>query len=244
MQDLMIGSHIKTSRTGYSHHGIYCGNGRVVHYSGFAQAFKKGTLEITTLQGFLGGESKYYVIEYPSNKVRFSSEEIVKRALDRVGEDRYNLVFNNCEHFAAWCVTGKSESKQVKAVLSLTTTTAMVYRSISTASAATQIIGLTASSAKILTGTTATSSLAIGRLTGGATGAIGGAVLGSSGTAIGTTALVGTSSAIAGSSAAAGFTAAMSGSAIAAATAPIAIPAIAAIAVGTVIGGFLGGFFD
>lgn len=244
MQDLMIGSHIKTSRTGYSHHGIYCGNGRVVHYSGFAQAFKKGKLEITTLQGFLGGESKYYVIEYPSNKVRFSSEEIVKRALDRVGEDRYNLVFNNCEHFAAWCVTGKSESKQVKAVLSLTTTTAMVYRSISTASAATRIVGLTAGSANILTGTTASSSLAIGKLTGCATGALGGALVGSSGVALGTTALVGTSSAIAGSSAAVGFTAAVGGGAIAVAAAPIAIPAIAAIALGTVVGGFLGGFFD
>lgn len=244
MQDLMIGSHIKTSRTGYSHHGIYCGNGRVVHYSGFAQTFKKGALEITTLERFLGGETKYNIVKYPSDKVMFSSEEIVERALDRVGEDRYNLVFNNCEHFAAWCVTGKSESKQVKAVLSLTTTTAMVYRSISTASSATQIIGLTAGSANIFTGTTVTSSLAVGKLTGCATGAIGGALVGSSGAALGTTALIGTSSAIAGSSAAVGFTAAVGGGALTVAAAPVIVPVALAVGACAVVGGFLGGFFD
>lgn len=244
MQNLTIGSHIKTSRTGYSHHGIYCGDNKVVHYSGFAQLGKKGSLEVTTLENFLGSEKKYYVIKYPANKVAFSSKNIVRRALSRVGENRYNLVFNNCEHFAAWCVTGKSESKQVKAVLTHTSTIAIVYKSINTASAATRVVGLAAGSANIFTGTTATSGLAIGKLAGCTTGALGGALVGSSGAALGTTALIGTSSAIAGSSAAVGFTAAVGGGAIAVATAPIAIPAIAAIAVGTVVGGFLGGFFD
>lgn len=243
MQNLAIGSHIKTSRTGYSHHGIYCGNSEVVHYSGFAQALKKGRLEITTLEGFLGSETKYYVINYPSDKVRFSSEEIIERALSRVGEDSYNLVFNNCEHFATWCVTGRSESKQVKAVLSLTTTTAMVYRSISTASAATQIIGLTASSAKILTGTTATSGLAFGRLTGCATGALGGVALGTSSALVGTAA-IGSTGVLVGSSTALGFSAAIGGGALTVAAAPVIVPVALAVGACAVVGGFLGGFFD
>ncbi|AMN67219.1 lecithin retinol acyltransferase family protein [Psychrobacter sp. P11G5] len=243
MQNLAIGSHIKTSRTGYSHHGIYCGSGQVVHYSGFAQALKKGALEITTLQRFLGSETQYDIVNYPYDKVMFSSEEIVKRALSRVGEDSYNLVFNNCEHFAAWCVTGKSESKQVKAVLSLTTTTAVVYRSISTASSATQIIGLTAGSANIFTGTTATSSLAVGKLTGCATGALGGAALGTSSVLVGSAA-IGSSGMLVGSSTALGLSAALGGGALTVAAAPVIVPVALAAGTCAIVGGLLGGFFD
>jgi hypothetical protein len=32
----------------------------------------------------------------------------------RLGEQRYNLVFNNCEHFAIWCKTGRHRSTQVE----------------------------------------------------------------------------------------------------------------------------------
>ena len=48
--------------------------------------------------------------------VTYSADEIVDRALDRVGEDDYNLVFNNCEHFANWCITGQAKSYQVREV--------------------------------------------------------------------------------------------------------------------------------
>jgi len=38
----------------------------------------------------------------------------VHRALGRLGEQRYNLIFNNCEHFAHWCKTGRHRSAQVE----------------------------------------------------------------------------------------------------------------------------------
>lgn len=47
----------------------------------------------------------------------YSPEETVSRALSRLGEDKYNLVLNNCEHFAIWCKTGVSESLQVDRVI-------------------------------------------------------------------------------------------------------------------------------
>ena len=43
----------------------------------------------------------------------FSAEETVKRAYQRLGECAYNLTRNNCEHFALWCKTGVSASRQV-----------------------------------------------------------------------------------------------------------------------------------
>jgi hypothetical protein len=41
----------------------------------------------------------------------------VQRALSRVGEHRYSLTGNNCEHFANWCATGIAISQQVIAWL-------------------------------------------------------------------------------------------------------------------------------
>ncbi len=43
----------------------------------------------------------------------YSAKETVERAQSRLGEDKYNLAFNNCEHFALWCKTGLKESSQV-----------------------------------------------------------------------------------------------------------------------------------
>lgn len=49
----------------------------------------------------------------------FSPEETVRRAKSRMGENEYNLVFNNCEHFAIWCKTGISESHQVNNIMKM-----------------------------------------------------------------------------------------------------------------------------
>jgi hypothetical protein len=38
---------------------------------------------------------------------------ILKRAISRLGEKGYNLVFNNCEHFKNWVLHNESKSKQV-----------------------------------------------------------------------------------------------------------------------------------
>lgn len=43
----------------------------------------------------------------------YTPEETVARARSRIGETSYNLLTNNCEHFAIWCKTGVSESMQI-----------------------------------------------------------------------------------------------------------------------------------
>lgn len=47
----------------------------------------------------------------------FGPARSVARARSRLGESRYSLVFNNCEHFVNWCIEGESRSQQVEAVL-------------------------------------------------------------------------------------------------------------------------------
>lgn len=49
----------------------------------------------------------------------YSPEETIKRAKSRLGENKYSLIWNNCEHFAIWCKTGLEESKQVDEVLGI-----------------------------------------------------------------------------------------------------------------------------
>lgn len=119
---LRLGTHLKVQRTGYTHHGIYVGNGNVVHYSGFAEAFKKGKIELTSIDDFMGGEKDLYRVKYSTQCKTYSDDEICERALSRLNENNYNLVTNNCEHFATWCVTGVERSEQVDAVKKMTTT--------------------------------------------------------------------------------------------------------------------------
>lgn len=47
----------------------------------------------------------------------YSPEETVQRARSRLGEKEYNLLLNNCEHFAIWCKTGLSKSYQIEKLL-------------------------------------------------------------------------------------------------------------------------------
>jgi hypothetical protein len=41
---------------------------------------------------------------------------VVHRARSRLGEDRYHVLRNNCEHFCEWCVRGQHRSYQVEAL--------------------------------------------------------------------------------------------------------------------------------
>ena len=53
------------------------------------------------------------IYEGSGNFELYSPEETIARAQSRIGEKEYNLVTNNCEHFALWCKTGVAASFQV-----------------------------------------------------------------------------------------------------------------------------------
>jgi len=97
----------------YEHHGIDCGDGTTIHYRKPSE-----TIERTSLAEFAGGRT-VYVKRYTTS---FIPDVVVQRAESRLGEQRYNLLFNNCEHFATWCKTGISVSQQVTDFLPLLAT--------------------------------------------------------------------------------------------------------------------------
>ena len=99
---LRTGDHLVTPRMGYTHHGLYIGDGTVIHY------LQDGVC-LATLKDFCDGAT-YHVKDTPR---RYSRDKCVERAYSRIGEDDYNLLFNNCESFVNWCLNGLPISEQV-----------------------------------------------------------------------------------------------------------------------------------
>lgn len=105
------------------------------------------TIHPTSLKLFLDGATEYFILDFPKpyqppvvlgkdqNHNETVAEQVAKnlqqrygyhlytpietvnRAKSRIGETHYNILTNNCEHFAIWCKTGVSESLQVSEML-------------------------------------------------------------------------------------------------------------------------------
>jgi HRAS-like suppressor 3 len=113
---MAVGAHVVTPRRAYIHHGIYIGNGLVVHYAGFVDRLRRGPVEVISLAAFTQG----YPLSIVSDRAsRYSPSEVVQRAMSRVGEDRYHFLNNNCEHFCEWCLRAEHRSYQVDRLLTV-----------------------------------------------------------------------------------------------------------------------------
>jgi hypothetical protein len=106
-----LGAHVVTPRLGYTHHGIYVGAGRVVQYGGLSWGLRRGPVEEVSLSEFCQGRPVWVRVE---GSAWFDPLEVVRRARLRLGEDRYSLLTNNCEHFCEWCVRGQPRSYQIE----------------------------------------------------------------------------------------------------------------------------------
>jgi hypothetical protein len=110
LRELPLGAHVVTPRHGYKHHGIYVGRGRVVQYGGLSRGFRLGPVEEVSVTQFAQGRPMWI---RPGEFGGADRPEVVSRARSRLGEDRYHLLTNNCEHFCEWCVHGEHRSRQV-----------------------------------------------------------------------------------------------------------------------------------
>lgn len=113
-----------------SHHGVYVGDGLVVDVGsiptscrikttrqanaktmGIGLAFKAQGIGITNLAEFASRGADVSMMEYSKSK---SASQVLKDLLTVVGPKPYNLVKDNCEHFATELVTGVKESHQIE----------------------------------------------------------------------------------------------------------------------------------
>ena len=87
----------------FNHHGIDLGDGTVAHYLEGREILR------SPLEDFSQGQP-ITVVDHPGAS---TPGVTLRRALSRIGEQNYNLLFNNCEHFATWCKTGRHRSGQI-----------------------------------------------------------------------------------------------------------------------------------
>ena len=106
--ELAVGTQLMVTRTGYRHHGIYVGNGRVIHYAGRLR-YPGGLIEEISIGQFSRG-GPVQVGRQPDG---LRAHSVVLRARSRLGERRYDVIRNNCEHFCNWCQSGEHRSSQV-----------------------------------------------------------------------------------------------------------------------------------
>ena len=91
----------------FNHHGIDLGDGTAAHY------LERREILRSPLEEFSQGQPLKVISHVEASPVGVT----LRRAMGRLGEQDYNLLFNNCEHFATWCKTGRHRSEQVDSFL-------------------------------------------------------------------------------------------------------------------------------
>ena len=106
------GDHVYVRRRPhYSHHGIDCGDGTVIHYVGERGSVRR--IERTSWEEFAAGDE----VHVRAYKERLPVDDIVRNAESRLGTEGYRLVTNNCEHFVEWCLHDVARSFQAETAL-------------------------------------------------------------------------------------------------------------------------------
>uniref|UniRef100_A0A7S0E9Q2 phospholipase A2 n=1 Tax=Hanusia phi TaxID=3032 RepID=A0A7S0E9Q2_9CRYP len=117
---LQPGDHLKVRGVAgfraLTHHAIYLGDGKIMHFTGGVTDKANATCKIDSLRTIYNyGKDKgmqVEVVEHPVDAL--PREVIVQRAKSRVGETGYNLFSKNCEHVVNWCIRGEMHSLQIQ----------------------------------------------------------------------------------------------------------------------------------
>lgn len=105
MSNYCIGDHLVTNIDILGlveHHGIYVGQGKVVHLS----ARHNGVVRTSTGRFSAGGDIRV-------KKSASNPHIAVERANSMIGGKGYSLITNNCEQFVNYCIHGKKTSNQI-----------------------------------------------------------------------------------------------------------------------------------
>ena len=108
------GDMVRVKITFYYHYGIYADENTVIQF-GLPNNVQQPADEVkvlsTDIYTFLsGGELEVAELSSKERRERKPPKQTVDEAVSRIGEGGYNILHNNCEHFAYECVFGKSTS--------------------------------------------------------------------------------------------------------------------------------------
>lgn len=131
-KNAVYGDILVAQRTAYRHYGVYTQDETVIHYTSQDSDISKDNKIIeTSIRDFIKDSNEYFVLNLDSSVSVYSPSDTVKRAKSRIGEKLYDVMTNNCEHFAMWCKTGKSESSQIDDIISTAKLVAVKFSSSS-----------------------------------------------------------------------------------------------------------------
>lgn len=100
------------------HYGIYVSDLEIIQYGSATDIFKpkeEVLVTISSIEEFLNGkflEVREYTLK--EKLLKNKSNKIIELARRRIGEAKYDLLNNNCEHFVNECVFNKHESLEAK----------------------------------------------------------------------------------------------------------------------------------
>lgn len=110
----VFGDMIRTKVRFYYHYGIFVSDGEVIQFGLPNDPFRSADqihVIRTDITAFLqGGELEVMTPEKQERKQMRTPEQIVTIARQRIGEGGYDILHNNCEHFASDCVFGQPQS--------------------------------------------------------------------------------------------------------------------------------------
>lgn len=116
----VLGDMIRTKVSFYHHYGIFVSEEEVIQF-GLPNDPMRAAEQIKVLssdiQTFLqGGELEVGVPEAAERKTLRKPAQIVEHARQRLGEGGYDILHNNCEHFASDCMFGEATSSFLQGV--------------------------------------------------------------------------------------------------------------------------------
>ena len=104
-----FGDIVRVKVSFYYHYGIFVSESEVIQFGlpdNVTQRAEDVRVLATDVGTFLNGGD----IEVGITKTRHSPQKTVELARSRIGEAGYDILHNNCEHFATECALGKSQS--------------------------------------------------------------------------------------------------------------------------------------
>lgn len=121
LREIKAGDMVRIPMGEIYHYGVCVGEDRMIQFGEPILGNPKPKEEIriseTDIQGFLCGEfAEVADLDRKELKQRRKTEDIIAYAESRLGDGGYDILYNNCEHFANECVFGLHRCSQVDSV--------------------------------------------------------------------------------------------------------------------------------
>ena len=107
----VFGDVVRTRVQFYYHYGIFVSESEVIQFGlpddPFRPACQIRVISTDVLTFLQGGDLEVMMPDRSSRRQMRSPEQIVAIARQRMGEDGYDILHNNCEHFVNECAFGQ-----------------------------------------------------------------------------------------------------------------------------------------